>query len=299
MDEHTPLPLATEVAAFLRELTSVRQASVHTVRAYTAELTRLQEWLASHAEDITAVTQLGGNSLRHYIADRGATGLAPTSVSRAVAAIRTFGRFLARTGRLEANPAGLLRSPRKRRKLPHHLETSELVRLLEAPDPCSPNGLRDRAVLEVLYSAGLRVGELVGLNDLDLDLDAGLVRVRGKGRKERLGMLGPPAVAAVKRYQGERGRSQGPLFLSCRGLRLNDREVRRFLKRYLALAGLSLKTTPHTLRHSFATHLLQAGADIRAVQELLGHASLNTTQIYTHLSPEHLREVYRLAHPRA
>jgi integrase/recombinase XerC len=236
-------------------------------------------------------------------------------VARAVAALRAFGRFLATSERLAANPATMLRAPRKPRKLPHYLETAEIARLLAAPlagaAADDEAALRDTAMLEVLYSTGLRVSELVGLDDQRIDLFGGVVTARGKGRKERLAPLGRPAIRAFEAYRARRdaihgkGDAQRGAFLSVAhrrragGVRLADPDVRRILDRYLALTGLSTRTTPHTLRHSFATHLLRAGADIRAVQELLGHASLNTTQIYTHLTMDALRAVYDKAHPRA
>ena len=200
-----------------------------------------------------------------------------------------------------------------RRKLPHYLETHDLEALLAAPQGDDESALRDRAILETLYSTGMRVSELVGMNDRDLDLIGGIVRVRGKGRKERLAPVGMPAVRAIEAYRVARDAKHGRdtaergTFLSSAkakrggggGRRISDVDVRRRLAHHLAAAGLSSRTTPHTLRHSFATHLLRAGADIRVVQELLGHRSLNTTQIYTHLTIEALRQVYRKAHPRA
>jgi integrase/recombinase XerC len=204
----------------------------------------------------------------------------------------------------------LLRGPRQRRALPHWLEPDEITALLAAPHGGDEAAVRDKALLETLYSTGMRVGELVAVNDADLDPAAGTCLIRGKGRKERLGLLGGPALAALAAYRLRRDAIHGGgapdrgTFLSVRarhrgGRRLTDRDVRRILLRYLVACDLSRKITPHTLRHSFATHLVQAGADIRSVQELLGHASLSTTAIYTHLSLDALREVYRKAHPRA
>jgi len=226
-------------------------------------------------------------------------------VARLVAAIRSFGRWLAVTGRLGASPAGLLRAPRRGRKLPRWLEPEEIAALLAAPQGDGFAAVRARAVLETLYSTGMRVGELCGLDEARLDLIGGVITVRGKGRKERLAPLGAPAIRALEAWRrlrdGGFGRSgrESPVFRGTRGGRLDQREVRRLLGDAIAAAGLAGRTTPHTLRHSFATHLLRAGADIRSVQELLGHASLATTQIYTHLSIDDLREAYRRAHPRA
>jgi integrase/recombinase XerC len=207
---------------------------------------------------------------------------------------------------LANNPAVGLRGPRQERKLPRFFSREEMLRLLEAPPGDTPLGLRDRAILETLYSAGLRVSELTGLNLADLDLNEGLATVRGKGRKERLALLGPPATAAIeawldarKALAGGRGATQAALFLNKRATRLSSRSVGRLLARYLAQTGLDPEASPHTLRHSFATHLLDAGADIRSVQELLGHRSLGTTQMYTHVSTQRLRDSYHKAHPRA
>jgi integrase/recombinase XerC len=220
--------------------------------------------------------------------------------------MRSFFRFGQREGWAKNNPAKPLRNPRKPRDLPHFLSSDELARLLQTPPSGQPMGLRDRAILETLYSAGLRVSEVVGLNDDDLDFAAGIVRVRGKGRKERLSPLGSYAQAAVRRWSKHRklapplDRSpQRPVFTNKFGKRLTTRSVGRLLEKYLKIAGLDRRTTPHTLRHSFATHLLDRGADIRSVQELLGHKSLGTTQIYTHLSTAGLRAAYEKAHPRA
>jgi integrase/recombinase XerC len=207
---------------------------------------------------------------------------------------------------LTNNPATGLRGPRQERKLPRFFSREEMLRLLEAPPADGPLGLRDRAILEVLYSAGLRVSELTGLELGDLDLGEGLATVRGKGRKERLALLGPPATQAINAWlparqalAGPRALTQPALFLNRRGTRLTTRSVGRLLSKYLAQTGLDPEASPHTLRHSFATHLLDAGADIRSVQELLGHRSLGTTQMYTHVSTQRLRDSYHKAHPRA
>jgi integrase/recombinase XerC len=315
--------IAEAVAAFLAHLRDAREASVHTQRAYAHELHGWLAWYRAQGLGELPVTALDALSLRRWLADRasggdatGAGNAKPPSaatIARSVAALRAFGKWLATSERLPANPAALLRSPKVKRKLPHYLETHDLEALLTAPQGDDEGAVRDRAILETLYSTGMRVSELVGLNDRDLDLIGGIARVRGKGRKERLAPLGLPAVRAIEAYQRVRSAAHGKgaetrgTFLSTKqakrggggGKRLSDVDVRRRLAHHLAAAGLSSRTTPHTLRHSFATHLLRAGADIRVVQELLGHASLNTTQIYTHLTIEALRQVYRQAHPRA
>jgi integrase/recombinase XerC len=233
-------------------------------------------------------------------------GYAKTSISRRLASLRTFFKFAQREGLATSNPAKPLRNPRRDRKLPHFLSNEEIGQLLEAPPPAQTMGLRDRAILETTYSAGLRVSEVVGMNSGDLDLAEAVVRIRGKGRKERLAPLGSFAIAALKRWLKVRVLSpkekQGPLapiFTNKFGRRLTTRSVARMLEKYLKITGLDGRTTPHTLRHSFATHLLDRGADIRSVQELLGHKSLVTTQIYTHVSTAGLKAVYERAHPRA
>lgn len=293
--------LGAAVAAYLAQLRDARGASPHTLRGYAAELDGLVAGLGADQP----LSALEPKRLRAHVAARAGTGLAPASIARLVAAIRAFGRWLALTGRLPASPAGLLRPPRHRRKLPRWLEPDEVARLLAGPDGDGFAERRERAVLETLYSAGLRVGELCGLDEGRLDLLGGVVVVRGKGRKERLAPLGAPAVRALEAWRqardarfGRAGRD-APVFVGTRGGRLDQREVRRLLGDAIARAGLAGRVTPHTLRHSFATHLLRAGADIRSVQELLGHASLATTQIYTHLSIDDLRAAYRKAHPRA
>ncbi len=233
-------------------------------------------------------------------------GYARTSISRKLASLRSFYRFAQRREITDTNPAKPLRNPRGQRKLPHFLTSDEILKLLNAPSKRDTQGMRDLAILETMYSAGLRVSEVVGLNCGDLDLEEGVARVRGKGRKERMSPVGRYAAQALNDYLPKRilaanepkGR-EAPVFVNRFGNRLTTRSVARMLEKYLKLTGLDLRTTPHTLRHSFATHLLDRGADIRSVQELLGHKSLVTTQIYTHLSTANLREVYNRAHPRA
>jgi integrase/recombinase XerC len=243
--------------------------------------------------------------LRAYLAWLHEQGYAKSTIARRIAAVRSWCRFLCRQGVLEANPADGLRGPRQERKLPHFLSEQDLVRLLETPSTETPLGFRDRAILEALYSAGLRVGELTGLNLTDFDVESGLATVRGKGKRERLVLFGPQALAAHRSWLAQRevlfprNRSQAAVYLNKRGTRLSTRSVGRLLQKYLAQAGLDPRASPHTLRHSFATHLLDRGADIRSVQELLGHRSLTNTQIYTHVTTHRLRESYHQAHPRA
>ena len=234
------------------------------------------------------------------------SGYAKSTIARHLAALRSFFRFGQREGWAKTNPAKPLRNPRKSRTLPHFLSADELERLFGAPPADRPMGLRDRAILETMYSAGLRVSEVVGLDDGDLDFEAGVLRVRGKGRRERLSPVGSYAARALKNWLPQRRLHErtpkgpaAPVFVNKFGQRLTTRSVARMLEKYLRETGLDSRTTPHSLRHSFATHLLDRGADIRSVQELLGHKSLVTTQIYTHVSTAVLRQVYERAHPRA
>jgi integrase/recombinase XerC len=296
--------MRSATARFLRYLQVERNASELTIKSYREDLTALMEFLADEEGRVPAPGQLSPMMLRQYVAALHDAGYAKSSVARHLASLRSFFRFAQREGLSDQNPAKPLRNPRPDRKLPHFLTTQEIGRLLQAPSDHDPLGQRDRAMLETMYSAGLRVSELVAINDDDLDLEAGLVRVRGKGRRERLGPLGRFAVQAIQRWlavrpaRKDRG-ALSPTFLNRFGGRLTTRSVARMLEKYLQQTGLDTRTSPHTLRHSFATHLLDSGADIRSVQELLGHKSLVTTQIYTHVSTAGLRQAYDKAHPRA
>jgi len=299
--------LTATVDRFLQYLRVERNASPLTIKSYREDLEALAEYLGErhggHSPDPANLTTL---DLRGYASAMHSAGYAKTTIARRLASLRSFFRFGQREGWTKANPAKPLRNPRRGRSLPHFLSTGELDRLLVAPPTGDPLGLRDRAILETLYSAGLRVSELVGLNDADVDLDAGVLRVRGKGRKERLAPLGSFAQQALRKWLKVRrvvGRvaetNLAPTFVNRFGRRLTTRSVGRLLEKYLKVTGLDGRTTPHTLRHSFATHLVDRGADIRSVQELLGHKNLVTTQIYTHVSTAALRAAYEKAHPRA
>jgi integrase/recombinase XerC len=294
------------IARFLRHLEVERATSPHTIKSYRADLMGLVAYLEDESGNAPDPGSITVHELRGYVTALHEAGYAKASISRQLAAVRSFFRFGQREGWASSNPARPLRNPRKGRRLPHCLTDAEISRLLEAPPGDSPQGLRDRAILETLYSAGLRVSELVGLCDGDVDLAEGIVRVRGKGRRERLAPVGSFASRALDAWHGVRklhpkeptGRA-APVFTNRFGRRLTTRSVGRMLEKYLQVTGLDLKTSPHTLRHSFATHLLDRGADIRSVQELLGHKSLVTTQIYTHVSTANLRAAYEKAHPRA
>lgn len=298
--------MQTAIARFLQYLRVERNASTLTIKSYREDLTALAAFLADRGgsePEPGAITTL---DLRGYISSLHEQNFAKTTIARRLASLRSFFRFGQREGWTKTNPAKPLRNPRKSRALPHFLSSAELGRLLAAPSGDRPLAVRDRAILETLYSAGLRVSELVGLNEGDLDLSAGILHVRGKGKRERLAPIGSFADKALRRWLKARrvsGREpqgrEAPVFVNRLGRRLTTRSVGRLLEKYLAVTGLDRRTTPHTLRHSFATHLLDGGADIRSVQELLGHKSLVTTQIYTHVSTANLRAVYEKAHPRA
>jgi integrase/recombinase XerC len=299
--------MRTAIARFLQYLRVERNASELTIKSYGEDLALLVDYLVEARRgtcpqpgDVTVL------DLRGYVAWLHESGYARSTIARRLASLRSFFRFGQREGWTKTNPAKPLRNPRQGRTLPHFLSAEDLGRLLQAPRADEPSGLRDRAILETMYSAGLRVSELVGLDLGDLDFDAGVVRVRGKGRRERLAPIGSYAVRAVRRWLPARkpnprepAGAEAPLFLNKFGRRITTRSVARMLEKYLKLTGLDARTTPHSLRHSFATHLLDRGADVRSVQELLGHKSLVTTQIYTHVSTTALRQAYDKAHPRA
>lgn len=299
--------MKSAVSRFLTYLRVERNASDLTIKSYREDLEALVEYLGDlHGGQVPAPDAVSTVELRGYVAALHEAGYAMTTIARRLASLRSFFRFGQREGWTKSNPAKPLRNPRKARSLPHFLSSDEILRLLQAPPAGDPLGLRDRAILETLYSAGLRVSELAGLNDGDMDLHGGALRVRGKGRRERVAPVGSYAISALNTWLGARKLSprekagpQAPVFVNKFGRRLTTRSVGRLLEKHLKTSGLDRRTTPHTLRHSFATHLLDAGADIRSVQELLGHKSLVTTQIYTHVSTAGLRAVYERAHPRA
>jgi len=298
--------MQSAVARFLDYLRAERNASDLTVKSYHEDLSILTQYMTESHGECPRPAEITTLDLRGYVAALTEAGYAGSTVARRLASMRSFFRYAQREGLVETNPAKPLRSPRRSRKLPHFLTGDEIGRLLSAPPSDEPLGLRDRAILETMYSAGLRVSETVGMNDGDLDQIEGVVHVRGKGRRERIAPLGSYALTALKRWLAVRELStrepegaEAPVFVNRFGRRITTRSVARMLEKYLKETGLDTRTSPHTLRHSFATHLLDRGADIRSVQELLGHKSLATTQIYTHVSTAGLREVYERAHPRA
>jgi integrase/recombinase XerD len=302
--------LDREAERFLAYLVAERGLSDHTVAAYRRDLRRYAAFL--HSRDVERPRDVDAAIVRSFVASVSASTHGPdaqpyeaTTVARALSAVRSFHRFLLREGILDRDPTAEVVRPRLPRGLPHPLGVEEVQGLVDAPDPGTPIGLRDRAILELLYGAGLRVSELTGLDVDDLDLAEGFVRVLGKGGKEREVPFGRHARSALEAYftRGRPGlvspRSRGAVFLNARGGRLTRQSCARLVGTYAAVAGLQRRVSPHDLRHSFATHLLEGGADVRVVQELLGHASVATTQIYTLVTREHLREVYLTAHPRA
>lgn len=315
---------------FLQYLRAERNVSDLTLKSYGEDLEALTEYLTDlfdgrtpRPEEVTTI------DLRGYVAAMHEAQYAKTTIARRLASLRSFYKFGMQRGFVTQNPAEPIPTPRTGRKLPHFLSTDDIGKLLNAPPGADPFGIRDRAILETMYSSGVRVSELVGMNLGDLSMSDGQVRVRGKGRKERFALIGTYAAHALKQWFfirkeilaghlnavgqekiiSEKRRQKRnpnnlppaelPLFLNKFGGRLTTRSVARMLEKYLKQTGLDQRTTPHTLRHSFATHLMDRGADIRSVQALLGHKSLVTTQIYTHLSTANLLEVYKKAHPRA
>lgn len=288
-----------------------KNASPHTIDKYRREIQECLTFLEE--QGVQAWADVDRLVLRRYLAWLNDKGYVKASVARRLSELRSFGRFLVREDILRVNPFRLVSLPKVPKHLPAPLSVAETVALLSAPDITTPQGLRDRAILEVLYSGGLRVSELTGLNLANLDWQRNELIVWGKGAKERIALLGKPAMVALQTYveqgrphllrdvatRSKQGGTDNALFLNRFGGRLTTRSVTAILKKYSQLAGLQKRATPHTLRHTFATHLLDGGADLRSVQELLGHVRLATTQIYTHVSQSRAREVYLRSHPLA
>jgi integrase/recombinase XerD len=286
---------------YLDHLRVERGLSPNTLEAYGRDVARLAAFAAAERRTLLDLRQA---DISRFIGQLRDEGLSARTVARAVHALRGMFRFAVREGHLAADPMENIKAPRAFNALPHCLSTTQVEALLDAPDVASPLGVRDRAILEVLYATGLRVSELIGLRAGDVDLDVGLVKAFGKGRKERLVPLGSTACTWVRRYLSEVRAALGatdaaPLFVSNRGTRLTRMGLWGIVRRHAVTAGVEGTLTPHVLRHSFATHLLENGADLRALQAMLGHADISTTQIYTHISRERLRKVYDQFHPRA
>lgn len=305
--------MKAQLEEFLEHLRLNENASLNTVRAYESDLSQFLLFLR----------QAGGQTdgfdhhhIRDFMADLSRRGNSRASAARKLAAIRTFGKYLRREGVLEGDPAALVGTPKREQRLPAHLGEAEMARLLEMPDTSAPLGRRDRAILELFYASGLRLSELVGLDVEDVNLSGRVVRVLGKGGKQRLVPFNRSAEAAMrawlKDWEGLRAQAAAlaaarvakkkprePLFLNYQGTRISTRSVDRLVRRYVTACSTRFGISPHALRHSFATHLLERGADLRAIQELLGHSRLSTTQRYTHVNAAQLLEAYRKAHPKA
>ena len=302
--------ITVNVQRYLDHLAVERGLSVNTLSAYRRDLRRYIAFLAKRG--IRSVKRIDEPAVRSFVASISASThgredspYSATSVARSLSAVRSFHRFLVRDGVTQSDPAAGISRPKLPRKLPHPIPVDDVERVIAATQGPTPERVRDRAIIELLYGAGLRVSELTGLDVDDLDLESGSVRVFGKGSKEREVPVGGMAKKACQDYlvtarpSMARASSRAALFLNQRGGRLSRQSCGRLLSRYAKMAGLERGLSPHTLRHSFATHLLEGGADVRVVQELLGHASVATTQIYTLVTREHLREVYYSSHPRA
>ena len=292
--------LADQISAFCTYLETERNASPHTLAAYRRDLAQLAAFVSREKGDDASAAEVDHLLLRRHLALLGKKAR-KSSIGRKLAAIRSFFRFLLRRGSIAKNPAELIASPKKEQRLPFHLDIDQATTLVEAPPDNGRYSLRDRAALELLYSSGLRVSELTGLDIGDLDLAGGMVRVMGKGGKERIVPVGSRAIQAIQAYLSHRGElaGTGPLFLNTRGERINRRSVARIVDAHVLRIAAFKRISPHVLRHTFATHMLEGGADLRAIQELLGHASLSTTQKYTHVGIDRLMEVYDKAHPKA
>ncbi|MCL1974668.1 MAG: tyrosine recombinase XerC [Firmicutes bacterium] len=297
-----------QIQDFLRYLQVERNASSHTLRNYEADIRAFTAFLAVEQgmddASLADINRADGISLRNHLAALKRQGLAKNSQARHLTALRSFLRYLIREEDIAQNPAELTASPKKDRHLPQFLYYDEVDALLQAPDT-SLAGLRDKAILEMLYGCGLRVFELVSLDIGSVDMSVGYVVVFGKGAKERISPLGAAALDSLLAYLkarkegGQSTQKNSALFLNLRGGRLTDRSIRNIVDKYIQKAALTKHLSPHGLRHSFATHLLENGADLRSVQELLGHASISSTQIYTHVTRSHMKEVYDKTHPRA
>jgi integrase/recombinase XerC len=305
--------------AFLAYLKLNRHVSPHTVRAYDSDVTQYLAFVASESgKKMSALgpADLDMNSVRAHITELNKAGKARSSVARKLSGLRTFIKYLRREDVIDHDPAAMAVAPKRDQTIPSHLSEPEIARLIETPDTGDPLGRRDRAILELFYASGLRLSELVAIDLEDLNLGDRMVRVMGKGGKERILPFNQSTVAAIKAWMKDRASILGtrepgtgsrksktakadPLFINYRGTRLTGRSVDRLLRRYVAQCSTRMGISPHALRHSFATHLLQRGADLRAIQELLGHARLSTTQRYTHVNAAQLIDVYRKSHPRA
>lgn len=292
--------MKAEIEEFCRYLDIERNVSPHTLDAYRTDLEMFRVFLAGGVGSAVPVEGVTHLLVRRYLA-RLSVDHAKSTLGRKLAAIRSFFKYLVRQGKVRKNPAELVSTPKKEKNVPYHLDIDEVTALVTAPAGSELLALRDRVILETLYSSGMRVGELTRLDVGAVDLEEGLVRVFGKGGKERIVPLGGPARSAIGDYLVARKDPpcESPFLINARGGRLTSRSVARIVDKYILSLATMKKVSPHTLRHTFATHLLEGGADLRSIQELLGHASLSTTQKYTHVSIDRLMEVYDKAHPKA
>ena len=282
---------------YLTYLEIEKNASGHTISNYHLDLKQFRAFLSD--KDVRKIDRL---DIRKYLGFLKGRNLKKRTLARKLSTLRSFFKFLLRDGYIKSNPVAGVTSPKLEKRLPIFLDVNKVTKLVESPDKISLLGLRDRAILETLYSTGMRVSELVGLNIGRVDFIGGMVKVYGKGKKERLIPIGDRALRAIRDYLGKEPsdkKENQAIFLNKSRSRLTDRGVQNLINKYVLRTSLKEKISPHTLRHSFATHLLDRGADLRSIQELLGHASLSTTQIYTHVTTEHLKSVYNKAHPRA
>jgi integrase/recombinase XerC len=296
------LAMHSSIVQFLDHLRVERHSSPHTVRCYEDDLVQFEGYLVESIGEPADPTATDARRLRAYSAWLSGRGYAPTTIARRLASLRSYYRYQRRQGVVRSDPVGGLRNPKQPRRLPKLMRVEDVIRLLDAIPTADDAGVRDRAMFETLYGGGLRVSELVGLDLADLDEESAMVRVRGKGRRERLCPIGSTAMEWVQRWRAARRPvrpGDSALFLNRRGTRLTSRSVGRLLREHLVELGFDPSSSPHTFRHSFATHLLDRGADLRSVQDLLGHRSLTTTQIYTHVTRERLIDAYNEAHPRA
>ncbi|MBW2555205.1 MAG: tyrosine recombinase XerC [Deltaproteobacteria bacterium] len=300
------MELDTYIEKFEHYLSVEKNLSPHTQRNYVSDLHQFKDFLESEHPGIS-ITAIDNMTIRSYLGSLYKKNR-KSSIARKLASLRTFFKFLLKVGILKENPASTVSTPRLGKHVPSFLTIDEMFALLNMPDETKLVGMRDKAILETLYSSGLRVSELVEMNEDDLDLNLGIIKVMGKGRKERIVPIGSKAIEALNNYLSSRKRMgkcplpsslNPPLLLNQRGGRLTTRSVARIINRYVEQCGLLKNISPHSLRHTFATHMLDAGADLRAIQELLGHVSLSTTQKYTHVSISKLMEVYDKAHPKS
>lgn len=293
-------------ADFIKFLKTQKNLSEHTVLAYSSDLRHFIQYLAS--VEVAEPAEVNLRTIRYYLSQLYEAGYARSTISRKLACLRSFFRYLCQTGKINSNPMLLIRTPKKTKPLPQLLYSDEVDRLLDEPGEKGRLGLRDQALLELLYSSGIRIGEAVQINLGDVEFEQGALRVKGKGQKERVVPIGTYAVAALQKYLNESRRlicghkivsPIDPLFVNWRGKRLTTRGAYGIITKYLEKVAPNRNLTPHSLRHTFATHLLEGGADLRSLQELLGHSRMSSTQIYTHVTGERIKAVYDQAHPRA